>query len=504
MAEQQFSTTVDPDLYVKGLARQQLDFQSAVGELVDNSFSARRKMYGGHMLEPTLVEITLERLDSGAVKLQIADPGVGISLSEITTKVFNLGGQGDDRGQLNEHGFGLKNALALLTGGNTTVFSLVTRSDIDNLPDGTFLRVNGPLSTEMSVTTDATRDDWDKDLTYLTDATTGTKVIVEVAWQYFRSIYRRGNPGFDFLVERIGEHLGVMHRRFIEAGNQIKLSYRGPDGDWVFQEVQPIPVPFEGEAKVFNGTVIVGGNAHPYTYTRGTLDYSVKDPDAKTEKGWPYPLRSYYQGSNARCGIDITVRDRVIKNGVFEEVWPDIAKTVDFNKFTGELNVGPEFRTTNNKTGLDPHAENWQALIEQLNQDEFRPEKTTRSDSEKSLRERLAHILKGTFPYAEVSQERGVWAGSMAIDIFVDDGETNRRVYELKITNGRVVDLYQLVAAWDGLVKEGVKPTNGILVVKDYPQSLASAVEFANSRKDNSGDPYVIELRKIEELVPPM
>ena len=119
----------------------------------------------------------------------------------------------------------------------------------------------------------------------------------------------------------------------------------------------------------------------------------MKAPEAEQEFGWPYPLRSYYQGSNARCGIDITVRGRVIKPGVFEDIWPEIGKTVDFNKFVGELRVGPAFRTTNNKTGLDPHASNWEQLLQKLGESEFRPEKATRSDSENSLREKMMLIF---------------------------------------------------------------------------------------------------------------
>src|SRR3954470_13033142 len=120
---QEFQTTLDPDLYFKGLARQSLDFHAALGELVDNSFSARRVGLGG-VPQNILIEITVEQLANSNVCIQVADSGIGISLEDITSKVFNLGGQGATHGQLNEHGFGLKNALALLTGGNTTHFSI--------------------------------------------------------------------------------------------------------------------------------------------------------------------------------------------------------------------------------------------------------------------------------------------------------------------------------------------------------------------------------------------
>ncbi|YCN53409.1 hypothetical protein AB9M10_15550 [Rhodococcus erythropolis] len=352
------------------------------------------------------------------------------------------------------------------------------------------------------MTTDATREEWKEDLTLVGEAETGTKLRVEVAWNYFRTVYRRGTSGLDVLVERLGEHLGVMHRYYIERGSMIKISYRAVGGDWVHKTVQSIPVPFEGETTAIKKTIDVEGVTHEYTYTRGILDYSIKDPEAREEKGWPYPLRSYYQGSNARCGIDIVVRDRVIRTGAFEEVWPDISKTVDFNRFVGELKVGEDFKTTNNKTGLDPHAENWEQLLQKLGDEEFRPEKATRSDSEKSLRDRLVHILRGTFSDAKVTPERKVWGGATAIDIYVEGDERNRRVYELKVTNGRVLDLYQLIAGWDGLVKEGIKPTNGILVVKGYAQSLSDAVSEANLRKDSAGNSYAIEVRNIDELVP--
>jgi hypothetical protein len=245
----------------------------------------------------------------------------------------------------------------------------------------------------------------------------------------------------------------------------------------------------------------VDGNDYAFVYTHGTLDYSVKDTPAEAERGWPYPLRSYYQGSNARCGIDIVVRDRLIKSGVFNEIWTDIPKTVDFNRFLGELRVGPAFRTTNNKTGLDPHAANWEQLLERLGEEEFRPERTTRSQSETSLREALIKILQGTFPQAKLTKERAVWSGGTEIDIFVDDVD-NRRLYELKITNARILDVYQLIAGWDGLVKDGVAPTQGILVCSDYGTPIQEAIDAANKRSDSAGNSYRLEVRKIDELVP--
>jgi hypothetical protein len=504
MTEEEFTTLLDPDRYYKGLARQDMDFHQALGELIDNSISARPPKKGGEGPQSIVIEITIEDHKNNTYTVQVADAGIGIRRDDLRERVFNPGGQGTKQGQLNEHGFGLKNALALLTGGNERPFELITRNLEDGAPLGDhFYRVAGPLGPKMVLRDDATLDDWNRDLHRVRDVESGTKVRVVVDHRYFRTVYRRGTPGLDVLVERLGEHLGVMHRYFLEQNNEIRIAYRRSGEEWTHKEVPPIPVPYEGDKKTIKRTVAVGGTNYAFEYARGVLDYNVKDQEATQERGWPYPLRSYYQGSNARCGIDIVVRNRVIKSGVFEDIWPEIGKTVDFNKFVGELRVGPEFRTTNNKTGLDPHGENWEQLIAKLRDDaEFQPEKTTRTESEKSLREKLVLILSGTFPEAKPVQLRKVWGGATEIDIYLDVAPDNRRVYELKVTEGRLLDMYQLIMGWDGLVKEGIHPTVGILVCKDYSQLLVESTEEANKRKDSAGSNYNIELKKIAELVP--
>lgn len=503
MPAQEFNTVLDPDQYFKGLARQEMDFHQAVGELIDNAMSARLPVEYGEGSQPITVELTIEQIDDGQIVVQVADHGIGIRRDDILAKVFNPGGQGTQRGALNEHGFGLKNALALLTGGNTTAFDLYTRAENDGLGEDQFLHVTGPLSTTMRVDDDAIRDAWSVDLHHLGDAKTGTKIRATVSLRYFRTVYRRGTAGLDVLVARLAEHLGVMHRYFLESGSQIKLAYRRSGNEWTHHNIPAIPVPYEGEKREIARTITVNGTPYDFTYTRGTLDYRVKDNEATEERGWPYPLRIYYQGSNARCGIDIVVRDRVIKSGVFEDIWPEIAKTVDFNRFVGEIRVGSEFRTTNNKTGLDPHGENWEQVLGLLGTDEeFRPEKTTRSESEESLREKLVTILEGTFSGATAFKNRGVWGGGIAIDIFLDGGTGNIRLYELKAGAGRVLDLYQLLAGWDGLVKENIEPTIGILVCKEIPPSVQDAANEANQRSDSNGNPYRIEVKRIDEVVP--
>jgi hypothetical protein len=270
----EFKTVLDAEHYFQGLARQELDFHQALGELLDNSLSARQKSPYGDALEPITIEVTIEERDDGSYLVQVADHGVGMSFGDITSRIFNPGGQGSQRGNLNEHGFGLKNALALLTGGNSTNFTLLTRSKDAGLDSDRFYAVTGPLSTDMVVRDDATREEWAEGLHYLGPAPTGTKISVIVQPRYFRTIFRRGSPGFDKLIERLGEHIGVMHRYYLTSGNQIRLAYRRSGQEWTHHSVQPIPVPIEGETKTKTRTIQVGGVPQEFIYKHGVLDYA--------------------------------------------------------------------------------------------------------------------------------------------------------------------------------------------------------------------------------------
>ena len=98
MTQLDFSTTLDPDLYFQGLARQELDFHAALGELLDNAFSARHPVQFGEGVQNMTVELSIEQQNAGHVVVQVADHGIGIPLADITTHIFNLGGQGATKG----------------------------------------------------------------------------------------------------------------------------------------------------------------------------------------------------------------------------------------------------------------------------------------------------------------------------------------------------------------------------------------------------------------------
>jgi len=491
-----FETKNSSSHFWASYAKQVIDFEHALGELIDNALSARLEVKGGKV--PAFIEVTLEELQNGRIQLQVADNGKGVQLDNLTGEenIFNLGYQPPQGGDMNEHGFGLKNALAMLTSGFQTDFSFFTKPQ----GDSEIYRVDGPIQKEMTARV-ASESAWERDLEELSDTDSGVKVAITVKPEYFNTIYNRASR-FDTLVRRLGEHLGVMYNRYLENGvNKIRLRYKTRSmSNWASKRIPSIPPPFlvNQETTKEENTITISHDGVDYkaTYIQGILDTSIKDTDAEEEYRWPYPLKIHFQGSNARCGVTLTVRDRVLKTGVFDEIWPEKAGDVSFNNFLGELRVNEDFETTNNKTYLDPHSEVWKKLREKLRED-FEPEKTTKRQSEEKLRKKViramtaAHNLEGQ----NKPGHKKVWGGGAEIDVhYLVNGK--HRIVETKVDAAKVQDVYQLVMYWDGIVDEtGDSPESATLVAEKFKSHVHSAVDYLKSLKDKNGNQYDLQLQ---------
>lgn len=512
MATHPIQPTVDLDEYFAGLARQDLDFHQALGELVDNALSARKFTdLGPAGLEPSRshVEIVVEELEN-LIRVIVADSGIGMTVADLQNHVFGLGQRGrtsDTPGSMNEHGFGLKNALAVLTGGDSSRFKLVTRSTEDALGPDQFLLVHGPFADSMSADDDGTRDsDWAPSLGLQVKAETGTRIQVDVDPAFFRTTWRRRGrvSQFPAYVTRLAEHLGVIYREFIDSGDRIFLTWRPFGGE----QKGPVPViaihPPYGSSSTAHLRVASGSKTIDVKYVYGENDYQLRDdgpePDKKVQgdgdPSYPYPLKIYYQGSSGRSGADIIVRKRLIRTQVWREIWADIDHTVEYNKWLAELVLDGHFHTTNNKTGMDPNDPAWQALVDLIGDrnSEYSPAKTSPAQTEKSIEDRLAEFLRIQNGNDNlVAQQVGTWQGATTADIVVYGDESRRsidQIYEVKAGRGTVDDVYQLVCQWDGFVRDGLNPAEGILYCRNFDHKPITAVEDINKRDDGSGKKY--------------
>ncbi len=501
----QIQLTIDETRYWEGLGRQQMDFHQVIGELIDNSVSASDKTSDEELM-PFTIEIIIQRIGN-KVRIKVADEGLGMSQNDLTNNILSPGGRGDSKGPLNEHGFGLKNALCMLTSGNKLPFKIQSR-DSTAVDEGNYYIVNGPFSFQMEVELD-NPDNWNVNLTRAVSPR-GTRIYAETTFEFLNTLYKRART-LDSIIERLGEHLGVMYRGYLSIPlNKIWLRWQDLGNDienpnnaapWREEKVIKIEIPYD-----FNGfqereiPIDIDGVTSIVKYREGLLDRGAVE-DASN--GWVYPLKIYYRGNIHTQGIDIMVRERIVKTGQLTEIWTDRERHNTQNYFIGEIELDEQFRTVNNKTAIDPHNLYWKELMNQFNQQSsgYNPTRRTGRQPEKDIKDKLKVILNAA-PDSEAHLEYPIWSGSgLSIDIYHKFLNGTLDIYEVKTDTAEPIDVYQVLMYWDGIVKdENKSPRLGRLVAKNAPESVINMIDDLNSRQDSLGNNYKIEFKTIESF----
>lgn len=478
----------------KSYAKTTTPFQYAIGELIDNAISARPFM--GKVEIPALIELSVFEQKDDTFVIHVADNGTGVEQSKIIAEdnIFNIGSTTYSKGKMNEHGFGLKNGLAMLTSGFSYPCSFITKTK----DESEIARVDGPLQNEMELkTTDMF--DWNDGINELAckKLEHGTKISAIVDKNYFWTLYPPAKQT-ETLYRRLGEHLGVFYFKYLQMNHKIFFSYKTKDAkDITTREIIPIPPPFLNNSTTSSKTnvidVEVDGKIYKAKYTSGLLDTKFRDMP-ETDPNWPFGLKSHYVGSNARCGLTIIVRDRVLKTAVFDEIWPN--RDVSYNNFLASVEVGSEFATTNNKLDIDCHDKLWKTLYQKLADDSnFRPEKHTKKQSEENLRKRVVEMYSTTHKLTGKNKpsHHSVWDKGADIDVYFETSN-GVHIYELKINESKVLDVYQLKMYWDGIVEEQKRsPYEAILVAEKISKNSSSAIAHINSLKDKLGNNYSLD-----------
>lgn len=481
-------TTADYSFLYEGLSRQSIDFHQALAELIDNAISAKRGAY-------FTIEILLEK-EGDDLQVTVADDGSGIQKEELKTRVLRLGGRGASPGLLNEHGFGLKNSLCLLTG-NKRPFAVIT-ADQETAALGLQWAVDGPFRPSMQACLGADVR-WLKNLV-LCKGPTGTRVVATTTLDYFRTLYPRAKK-LEILATRLAEHLGVFYRHWLSADprNQIWLRWKDGSSAWRDIVVPAIKLPMRDDQQSYSIDVEVDGDKAHGRYTIGTIDESKTQGDHP-----PFPLEIYYQHTERTQGVDVVVRNKVILAHQLEQLWPGQIRRRERNDFIGELVLeSGKFSTVNNKTDLDPHNPLWLAVKEQLNdRPELLPPKYSTGRDEVAIRDNLKELLEKFETGSKASVNYPVWSGAGVRADIIHEGPNSSwlDVYEIKDAPASPQDVYQLIMYWDGLVNDGRSPRQGRLVAESAPGSVLNLLKHWNGRTDLKDKPYRVEFKATADL----
>lgn len=421
------------------------DFRDLISEFIDNSLAAR--------IENTMLEVEIEVVISNSSPekshILIRDNASGIPLKNLGTALSPGAHSGGNT--LNEHGLGMKQAIAAL-GKFKYLATKTADSDFAVVVDS--LKFGELPYKRVSVA-------W----------LHGTEICVE----RLKPIVPKTSQKFSRTVV---DYLGARYRRFLkDDAPMMKLRIVLRDADkvgslgearlvreWPITGIKPVYFhPNERHNKPvvirrkFSG---VGWDAElTFGYAPSELEYEELGLD-------PPPNYSPYFVSLNKQGFDLIKNDRVIKFAQLNELGIVSTRHNKYNHIRGEIDLVSGFVTAITKNHVI-HDENLDDLIrkitEFLNSKSYLERRTFPDElPEKLLRDRLKHfLLNNKFnPKKEVKVEYPVGGLGGFIDLLAD-GEA----YELKVIQASGLEVYQLFAYMDmGDISSGylIAPSFGV------------------------------------------
>lgn len=477
----------------RGLAKQNLLFHQCIGELCDNAIAATP---GGKKFRIDIIFHACPG-NNDAVDVYVADNCRGMSLEDLGI-ALQLGECPTSDNRLNEHGFGLKNALATLSGGNGP-WNLWSRKQGE---DQTY-HIAGPFTTHMTI------DECDQfPQEAFLPADLSTLLKVRCKFSFIQTVQGRGAPSKDLakLRDWLLEHLGVLYRGYLE---QDRTTYEDSGSIHVSIEndttrVFPVHIPI-GDMKTKYFDIELAGSVYRLEYRYGALDAVKRETLVRGQAA-----RYYYQGNIPTQGIDIRLGKRVIATRQFETIWKtenresQLSRHNNYNDFTGELLIPNLPRgvltTINNKTDFNLDDADWEKIFDTLN--ECRPPKQVREKSESDLRKKWMQMLRATNPGERITDEHYVWPTGTRIDVLRETTDGRVIIYEIKVGTGAPIHLYQAKMYWDGLVlqSQSVQPKEAILICEDFHTTLeAMANQMNKLSPPNGSSAYNFKIEKLKD-----
>lgn len=455
------------------------DYKDLLSELIDNSIAAR---IIGQLLN-VRIELYVNK-DNIAEQFVIWDDAKGIPESKLGDAITPAGIQ--TAGSLNEHGLGMKQAVAAIgkleylqtkTADREFAISIpefrfgeIEASEVEfNRPHGTTISVRNPKSIVT------------------THATTITRTILPYLGSRYRRFLRPDNLLLSLRIQIISsENNSILYNKDVI---EVKPHYFHPGT----RENRPVINTFPLEGNGWKAEL--------------TFGYAPKDAAEYEELGLETPNKFHpYRASIATQGLDIILHDRVILFHQLSELQIINQRHSDYNSVRGEIVLMTGFTTAITKNSI-MHDANFNALIcrikEILHGDQPGPQgKKTNYLQHKSypdeipevlLRDRLIDWLKTNpmSPKQTVSKEYSLEGIEGFVDIVADN-----EAWELKKDQANALDVYQLFMYLDiGRLQKG------FLLAKSFSPGAKVAAEAI---KQNHGrDIQLVERSQFPINQPP-
>lgn len=472
------TTPLAQDLW-DGIAGQFDSISQVLCEFIDNSIS---NFEAGKIANKTVC-INIDKKNTGMVKFTVEDNGSGI---EDFEPVFKLGNKTIRQTPLNEHGFGLKHALATANPSNDT-WRIYSRTEKDFMKN-CFKSVSAPFDFDMTDSEIKTSDTrWPG-----TFNSTGTVITFETSEALFNTIQKgiKGNAGFDRSLDYLREELGYVYSGVIEKG-MVNMTVSSTSTNYS-KPVEAVKPSWQGFYKPGSGAekVDLGGGGLVIEYAFG-------------EMGVGNHIK-HYKKSMSTSGAEIRINGRLMISNLFKDIWMLEAHPF-YNHFLAIINLVSQDRNTlprtrTSKNGIRSGDEKLEKLFDWIRSTHPTPNKDLAGAvSEKELVKELADLKEKQIRsnVKHIEREFRVFTtvnSPLPIDLYVYDGH-DTVLYEAKKDTADIQNLYQLLMYWDGAIADGIKPTEGILIASAFSPGLEIILPLLNSMTDQSGQNYCFSMK---------
>lgn len=454
----------------KGISGNFRNFSQTLFEFTDNSASNFR----AHGIAG-LIEIILEEHDS-YVNAMIRDNGTGIAdlHAALTVSQRSCG-----ESTLNEHGMGMKHALASIDAGETQSWSIQTRTRED-ANQGRYKLAQSPYDIGMPWSSVPGQGDITEE--------TGTVIRFRCPLHKFltlKPVSRRDAPSFAELAGYLEEELRYTYSSLLRDGAfSILLTAFDKDGkshnEWITEPLEPL-------------------------WRDGRL---VELPPVETDLGGgPLTIRCrygsicrnrdnafYYKGNMASSGAEIRLNGRAIQHGLYPEIWGKALHNTQ-NRFLAQIDLisdkaGALPATKTAKNAFREDDEKVEALYRWIRTNI--PEPPNDETREQILVGRLAEKKEAEPGVLLVCREKPLYRCiglQITADLFVSEtgGVT---LYEAKASGSKAENLYQLRMYYDGCVADGMEVREAVLIAHHHPKTVKALLAELNRQKDPMGRPY--------------
>lgn len=479
----------------KGIGGHFDSLNQIIHEIIDNSIS---NFKSNPQLSFHTILLSIRKVDDKNVEIFIEDTGTGI---KNINNAFTLGNKESQESPLNEHGFGLKHALATANPNNDN-WRVYTRTS--DLVDKDLVSI---ISSPYEITNyygTYEKFSIDNYPSKLKNTSSGTIVKFITSFEMYKSLGRSGVKDSRGIALYLKEDLGFIYSGIIKSNiaeiqlivdDEPKMIVNSVEPWWMENSFSREKIDLgllAGESET--GEIILSS-------TIGTIKNRITIED--NEKA------VYYKTNMKNSGVEIRINGRMIKNNLLNEIWNDKFQHNRFNNFLVQINLESNNSnflpsTRSSKNGFKQGDIKLLGLYNWIRTHCPLPIENKNDRDEIHLFEELRDIklkqLKEIVEDGKLTVEinRRVLKRSrdnIRIDFFVAFNNTTLIYLGIKGISSPI-DLYKLKLCWDACVIDNLLPTNAILLANEHSELVQDLTSMNNSLKDINGNIYKFTLKK--------